>query len=217
MKGLSGWAVGRLSAVSALLCAACGNAPVPMPAPSPAPPVAPLPSLQKPLIPAGYGTLKQDEFTIALRSGALLIKVTPLSEFVTRTAAPDTYTRLHALHDSRKPEALRVTGPTANVELFLVTLFSYEPNVSYQPENLQLVNQGRQLRAVAIIPITQGWGQQQLQQQQQQSAVYAFQTAIDYEQSFTVRYGLEQSEDWTRIIPKIQVESERVKSRAAGK
>lgn len=205
--------------LSTMLLSACSNAPVPMPAPSPAPPVSPLPviSVQKPLIPAGYGTLKQDEFTIPLRSGALLIKVTPLSEFVTRTAAPDTYARLHALHDARKPEAQRAIGPTTPVELFLVTLFSYEPNVNYQPENLQITHQGRQMRPSAIIPLTSSWGKQQLQQQQTQSAVYAFAGAIDYELPISVRYGLEQSEEWTRIIPRIQLESEKVKSRAAGK
>jgi hypothetical protein len=190
------------------LANACGSNPVPTPQPSPAPPISLPPVVQpqeKRLIPAGFGTLKQDEFTVALRSGALLIKVTPLAESVTRTAAPDTYTRLHALLENRKPEAQRVAGPTTNVELFLVTLFSYEPDVTYQPENLQITHQGRPYRPIAIMPITSGWGKQQLQQQQNQSAVYAFATTIDYEQPLTVRYGLEQSDDWTRIISRIQV------------
>ena len=46
------------------------------------------------LIPAGFGTLLQDEVSLSLRSGNLLIKATPMAEEVIRLTAPDTYTRL---------------------------------------------------------------------------------------------------------------------------
>ena len=49
------------------------------------------------LVPAGYGTLIQDHFTLTLESGPLRVKVTPLAESVIRLAAPDTYERLAGL------------------------------------------------------------------------------------------------------------------------
>jgi hypothetical protein len=49
------------------------------------------------LVPPGYGTLAQAEFTLELVSGALQIQVTPLAESVIRLAAPDTYQRLTGL------------------------------------------------------------------------------------------------------------------------
>jgi len=39
-------------------------------------------------------------------------------------------------------------------QLFLVSFFSYEPDVSFQPEDLQLSYQGRLLRPLAIVPVT---------------------------------------------------------------
>ena len=114
---------------------------------------------QKATLPAGFGTLKQDEFTIQLRSGSqLLIKVTPLNENVIRTAAPDTYQRLHNIAESRRPEAARVAGASGDLELFQVSFFSYEPDVVFQPENLQITHQGRQMRPAAIVALTPGWG-----------------------------------------------------------
>jgi hypothetical protein len=172
-------------------------------------------SLQKQLIPPGLGTLRQDEFTIQLRSDQLLLKVTPLAETVIRTAAPDTYQRLHQLAESRRAEATKAASPTSSIELFLVSFFSYQPNTAYQPENVQLTHQGRQLRAAAIIPLTPAWGRQQLQQQETQSAIYAFALAIDYDLPITVRYLLEQTDDWIRLIPRLDTERAKIRARSA--
>lgn len=165
------------------------------------------------LVAPGYGTLRQDEFTVSLRSGALLIKVTPLAESVIRLAAPDTYDRLHALAESRRSEAEAATVPSAP-ELFLVSFFSYEPNVAFQPEDLQLVQFGRLARARTVLPVTPGWGKQRLQQQETQIAVYVFGEAFDYEQPLAVRYGVEESGDWDRIIRVLEVERAKVRARA---
>lgn len=164
------------------------------------------------LVPPGYGTLHQDQFTVSLRSGALMIKVTPLAERVIRLAAPDTYDRLHALAESRRSEAAAV-AMVPDPELFLVSFFSYEPNVEFQPEGLQLVQQGRLLRARAVLPVTPGWGKQRLQQQETQIAVYAFAEAIDYEQPLVVRYGMEESRGWERIVQVLEVERAKVRAR----
>lgn len=162
-------------------------------------------------IPIGRGTLKQDEVTVPIRSGALLVKVTPLAEPVIRLLAPDTYTRLHGLATSRAKDAGKdaIRAP----ELFLVSFFSYQPDVTFTPEDVQLVHQGQVLRPAAVLPVTTGWGRQLLQQQESQTAIYAFDGPIDYDQPITVRYGMEASELWRSLLDKLRAERNKVLSR----
>ncbi len=163
------------------------------------------------LVPAGLGTLKQDAFTVSIKSGPLLVKVTPLAESIIRLAAPDTYTRLHALAESKRAEAARASS---DPQLFLVSVFSYQPDVPFQPEDLQLIVQGRNLRAAQMLPVTGGWGKQRLGQQEAQAAVYVFDGPIDYGQSLIVRNGMDQSGAWDDIIPVLEEERGKVMARA---
>jgi hypothetical protein len=170
---------------------------------------------QEELVPAGHGTLRIDDATMQLRSGPLLIKVTPLTEGVIRLLAPDSYLRLHNIAEPRRAAAAAATGGRPP-ELFLVTFFSYEANVDFRPEDLQASHQGRLMRPSTILPVTPGWGRQRLEQQDQQMAVYAFEGPIDYEQPITVRYGLESTDAWTRIIPTLELERTKVRAKAGG-
>ena len=164
-------------------------------------------------VPVGLGTLKQDEFTMGLRSGALLVKVTPLHESIIRLAAPDTYNRLRSLRTSREKEAMARTGTEAP-EVFLISFFSYEPDATFQPEDVQIEHQGRLLRAAAILPLSPNWGKGRLAQQEIATGIYIFANAIDYEQQIGVRYGAHDNYDWQRIIPKLQVERGKITGRA---
>jgi hypothetical protein len=167
---------------------------------------------RKVLVQPGFGTLKQDEFTLGIRSGALLVKVTPLNERVIRLAAPDTYNRLHALAESRRADAAaRVSSQEP--ELFLVSFFSYQPDVTFQPEDVQLDYNGKLLRAGAILPLTSSWGKQRMDQQETQTAIYVFADRIDFELPLIVKYGTEQNMDWQRVIPKLEVERSKIASR----
>ncbi len=195
------WAFLLVSACAAPSGAAPGG-------PMPADPAGEVADTSAALVPPRLGTLKQDEATVALRQGPLLIKVTPLTERVIRLLAPDSYDRLHALAENRR---LELADPA---ELFLVSFFSYEPDVAYQPEDLQIAQQGRLLRPLAVLPVTGDFGRQRLNQQETQMAVFAFEPPIDYDRTFFVRYGSGQSDEWARIIPRL--EAERAKVRARG-
>jgi hypothetical protein len=164
-------------------------------------------------IPAGLGTLKQDEFTMGLRSEALLVKVTPLDESVIRLAAPDTYNRLHSLRESRFRDA-KARSAADEPELFMVSFFSYQPDVTFQPEDLQIEHQGRVLRAAAILPLTPTWGKGRLGQQEIATAIYAFSDEFNFDLPMTVRYGMYENGEWQRIIPKLQVERGKVSGRS---
>lgn len=205
---------GRLAALvaSAFAVAACAGGPgaeAHPGAPAPAPAVEAT-GARAP-VPAGLGTLRQDDFTVSLRSGPLLIKVTPLDEAVIRLAAPDTYERLRALAESHLGEA--DAGTAGGPALFLVSFFSYEPDMTFEPESLELTHRGRFLRPARIAPITPGWGTQRLRQQETLSAIYAFDAEIDYDQAIAVRYGVVENRDWDRIVPRLQAERARVMGR----
>ncbi len=193
--------------ISFACSAACASAPAPIVAQTPD--GASRTSVRD-TVPLGGGTLKQDEITMSIRTGPLMLKVTPLHESVIRLTAPDTYRRLHALADSRRAEASRGLG---DQELFLVSFFSNEPDVTFQPEDVQLTHQGKSLRPEAIVPVTPGWGQQRMQQQETQTAIYAFEGPLDHFQDITLRYGMEQTDVWRGIITRLETELGKVKSR----
>lgn len=168
------------------------------------------------LPPAGYGSLRQDEFSVEIIDASLHVKVTPLSEEVIRLAAPDTYDRLRALASSRETDASSM-AKSDHAVLFLVSFFSREPNVEYRPNEIQISHRGRIQRAAGMVPLTTGWGRQLLQPQQTQSAIYVFEPPFDYNLPLTVRYGLLQSDDWNQLVlPRLEQERARVLSRAGG-
>ena len=165
------------------------------------------------LVPPGHGTLRFDDVTVQLRTGPLLIKLTPLTEIVTRLLAPDMYQRYHALAESKRKEAGNALV-NENAQMFLVSFFSYQPDVEFQPEDLQLSHQGRLLQPILIQSVTPGWGRQRLAQQQSESAIYFFDDPIDYKQRLVVRYGMTESDAWSQIIPKLDIERSKVRAKA---
>jgi hypothetical protein len=168
------------------------------------------------LVPPGYGTLMQDEITLRIRGGDLLIQVTPLEEWIIRLTAPDTYERMKGLaetHGERAGRRALSDDPT----LFLVSLFSYEPDVPYQPEDLLLVNRGLRFRPEGIAAVTPSWGTQRLAQQETRMAVYAFGGDVDLERDLVVEYEGMRNAAWReRIVPRLQAELAKVKARAGG-
>ena len=163
------------------------------------------------LVPPGYGTLTQAEFTLVLESGDLQIQITPLAESVIRLAAPDTYQRLASLAAS----AGSSLGSRAQEEspLFLVSMFSRAPTITYEPENLHIVNSGLRYRPIAIQAITPGWGGQRLRQEETQIAVYAFDVGIDLEIALMVEYEGASDTSWDSILRELELERARVRGR----
>jgi hypothetical protein len=76
------------------------------------------------------------------------------------------------------------------------------------------VHQGAILRAASIMPVTSGFGRQRLQQQETQSAVYAFDGALNYELPIAVRYRTSEAGDWLSILQRLERERSRVRARA---
>ena len=163
------------------------------------------------LVPPGYGTLTQAEFTLVLESGDLQIQITPLAESVIRLAAPDTYQRLASLAASAG-SSLGSRAPEES-SLFLVSMFSRAPTIAYEPENLHIVNSGLRYRPIAIQAITPGWGGQRLRQEETQIAVYAFDVGIDLEIALMVEYEGASDTSWDNILRELELERARVRGR----
>jgi len=165
------------------------------------------------LPPAGFGTLRQDNVTVPLRWGDLLIKTTPLDESVTRLTAPDTHQRLSGLASTHRA-ALERQAFKNDLSLFLVSVFSYEANIPFVPEDLQLMSQGIRFRPLAVQPVTPGWDRRRLNQQETQMAIYAFDTGIELDVDLVVEYQATRSANWDAIIPVLQAERSKVRARA---
>jgi len=200
--------------LSAFLLPACSSGdPSPRPFPGPGRTGEEAESL---LVPPGFGTLLQDQISLRLQSGALLIKVTPLEEGIIRLTAPDTYERLRGLAEIHGPRATR-TGPASQSSLFLVSLFSYEPDVTYEPEDLLLVNRGLRLRPEGIAPISPSWGTQRLGQQETRMAVYAFSGDVEWEADLVAEYQELRNEIWRdQVVPLLEAERAKVRARSGG-
>jgi hypothetical protein len=199
---------------SALLSGSCGSHAEPgRPEPEPAVGAEAESSL---LAPAGFGTLTQDQITLRIQQGNLLIKVTPLEEWVIRLTAPDTYARLQGMVQTHGARAAR-SPSSSSTSLFLVSFFSYVPDVTYEPEDLLLVNRGLRYRPRGIAPVTPSWGTQRLGQQETRMAVYAYDGGMDLERDLVVEYQELRNEIWQdRIVPLLKAELAKVRARAGG-
>lgn len=205
---------GTLASIAvALLLGACAGAPADEGAGMDPSPAAQGSTGPQELVPPGFGTLRQDAVTVSLRSGDLLVKVTPLAEWITRLTAPDTYARLAGLARSHGPELAR-QARLDDPALFLVSFFSYQPDVVYQPEDLELIGQGLRYRPLAIRAVTPGWNTQRLGQQETQLAVYAFDPALDLRTDLEVEYRESRNSSWEAILSVIQAEAAKVRARA---
>ncbi len=209
MAGRTSWRLPpyRLTALLALTLACA-----PGPAPAQDTTTAGLP-------PAGYGTLRQEDVSVRLRTGTLQIRVLPLDERVTRLLAPDTYASLHKLQESMASavaeEAARagIHAPT----LVLVTFFGLQDQARFVPDDLTITSRNRFFRPVAILPITPRWSEQLLGQRETASAVYVYEDGIALFDPFAVSYGGTTSTDWERTLPVLDRERAAVLARSGGK
>jgi hypothetical protein len=167
-------------------------------------------------LPAGLGTLRQEQIAIRVRRGELEMFVVPLHEGVTRTTAPDTWERLSALALSHRRWFRERTGSDAPYRLFLVALFTEAEPLAFEADELTLVSGGLRLRHVMVRGLTPGWDQQRLQPGESQMAVYAFPPEVVLSGDLEVEYREVRSRDWSRILPLVEAERRRVLARAVG-
>ena len=172
----------------------------------------------RPLPPAGYGTLSQDNITIGIQSGTLLIKLVPLDEWVIRLTAPDTYRRLNGFKVSRGEEILqraRRAGERGWPRVFLVSFFTRNYEENFEPNDVQFRNQSFIYRPLAIIPITPDFTRERLRQQETQMALYLYTEDVDLDLPLVALYPGGEGPQWVGIRSRLDRELATVLSRAA--
>jgi hypothetical protein len=165
------------------------------------------------LVPLGYGSLVQDEITLTVRTEELLLKLTPLEEWVVRLTAPDTYARLAALASSHRGEVARRSG-VAEPALFLVSIFGRTAGATFRPEDVHIVHRGRRLRPLLVREMTSGWGEGRVEVGATQAAVFAFGEEVDLEQAISVEYGAQTGSAWEEVLRRLEAERGRARGRA---
>jgi hypothetical protein len=168
------------------------------------------------LVPAGLGTLRQDDIAIKLQLPDVLVKMIPLDESVIRTLSPDSYRALRELAESRRAAIQRLTSQHGFVrgDVWYVSFFGLAPEARFSPLELTVTSVGRDLRPAEVIPLTAGFGSQRLQPRETQSALYLFDDALDVNQPLVVSLAGQQNVAWTSILRTIERERALIRSRA---
>jgi len=171
-------------------------------------------------LPAGFGTLRQDDIAIKVQYNALQVRVLPLDETVIRTLSPDSYRALRELRESKRAAVnavLRRTG-APGASLWYVQFFNQEQGEArFSPMELVITSAGRDFRAVDLFPLTPGFGEQRLQQREVQAALYVFDPAVDVNQPLTVAFETQSSTVWETLLKKVENERALIRSRGAAK
>jgi hypothetical protein len=167
-------------------------------------------------IPVGFGTLRQDDIAIRIELQGLIVRAIPLDENLIRLLTPDSYRALRDLQESNKQAIAAVTRRTGGraPDLWYVSFYGVQPDVHFSPMELVITSSGRDFRALAILPLSSGFGEQRLTQRETQSAIYLFDDAIDLDQPLTVTFQNVRNDDWDQILTRIERERALVRARA---
>jgi hypothetical protein len=208
----------RVMASMGLLAASgCGGATVTPPSGTPAPLAGIARDSTSPgLIPAGFGSLKQDDISVRFQLRGLLVRATPLDESIIRVLAPDSY---RSLRDRRESERDRIAALASRYgvqgfSVWSISFYGLEPDVRFSPMDVVVSSVGRDFRPIEVIPLTTGFGENRLDQRDTQSALYLFDEAVDVNQPLTIMVETTRSVGWDETLRLIQRERALVRSRA---
>ena len=171
-------------------------------------------------VPAGYGSLRQDDISVKVRLPTVLVRAIPLDESVIRLLSPDSYRALRELRDGggRREQIQRAASRVGvqDPSLWYVSYFGLQPDAQYTSGDIDIVSGGRDFRPLDVIPLTAGFGSQRVGQREVQSAIYVFDHGIDTDHGLTVTVQSVATTSWAQVIPVIERERALVRSRARG-
>jgi len=169
------------------------------------------------LIPAGYGSLKQDDIALRVAQFGLQVRAIPLDESVIRVLSPDSYRALSDLVQSQRARLDAVQRRTAlsQLSLWYVSFFGVElGEARFSPMELIITNVGRDFRPIEVLPLSPGFGQQRVRQREVQHALYAFDGQLDVNQPLVLSYETSRAREWSSVLERIERERALVRSRA---
>jgi len=168
-------------------------------------------------VPAGFGSLRQDEIAIRLEPQGLIVRAIPLDESVIRLLTPDSYRALRDLEESNRRVIEGITRRSGgrSPDLWYVSFYGLEENARFSPMELIITSGGQDFRPLDVIPLSTGFGEQRLRQRETQSAVYVYPGDIDVDHPLTVSFQGQQSVVWEQLLQRIERERALVRARAA--
>jgi hypothetical protein len=167
-------------------------------------------------VPVGFGTLRQDDIAIRIELQGLIVRAIPLDENLIRLLTPDSYRALRELQESNKQSIAAVTRRTGGrpPDLWYVSFYGVEPDVHFSPMELVITSSGRDFRALEVLPLSTGFGEQRLKQRETQSAIYLFDEAIDLDQPLSLTFQNVRDDSWDQILTRVERERALVRARS---
>ncbi|MEO7521285.1 MAG: hypothetical protein ABIW79_05660, partial [Gemmatimonas sp.] len=171
-------------------------------------------------VPAGFGSLKQDDIALKLAPGSgLQVRAVPLDERLLRLLAPDSYRSLREYTQS-KARAIEAVKENRRLPTYSIWLLSFnaleQGETRFSPGEFIITNVGRDFRPLDILPLTTGFGEYRLKQRESQSALFIFDGQLDVNQPLTAQMEDARSvTDWNEVLRRIERERALVRSRAA--
>lgn len=206
------------AAVMCLTIVACGGT-----AAIPAGTVAPAPRLPQDstsarLVPPNFGTMRQDDISLVLQPVGVRVTAIPLDESIIRVLAPDSYRTLQSIRESRRAQVVQRAQMhgARNPSVWYVTFYGLTPNARFIPTDLTITSAGRDFRPFDIIPLTDNFGSQRLQQRELARGLLLFEDGVDVNLPLVLSIGAERNVDWSNeaILGAIDTERTRIRARA---
>lgn len=167
-------------------------------------------------LPPGYGSLRQDDLSLHIDGGTVLIRALPVDESLIRLLTPDSYRALHDLKEGSRTQldaiARRYGG--RSVSVWLVSFYGVAPNARFTPGDLTVNSVGRDFRAYDILSLTVGFGENRLRQRETQSALYVYDGDVQVNQPLSISYQGATDASWDQTLQTIERERTMVRARS---
>jgi hypothetical protein len=126
------------------------------------------------------------------------VRFVPLDARVTRLLGRDSWESLRSLLESRRGsiDSVATMSGVSRPGLAFVTFFGQQANVRFDPQTLNVLVHGRELRPLGIVPFSGRFTSQQLNVREQVSAIYLYEEELPVNDAFTIAYAGQTSEDW---------------------
>lgn len=177
-------------------------------------PSIPLPAAEQ-TVPPGYGSLRQDDLILKLRTQALEIRFMPLDSRVGNLLGTDAFQSLSGLVAQNQPRIDSVARErgVSRPGVAFVSFFGIQAGAFFDADVLAILFRGRLLRPIGIVPYTPQFSGGRLEPRQMASAFYLFEEQIPVLEPFQVQYYGAVAE-WNSKLSLINRERQKVLARA---
>jgi hypothetical protein len=208
--------VAIVTALTAMPIIACAPVSAGAQIPTPLSPTAQSDTAGLALLPPGYGSLRQDDLSLHIDAGTVLVRALPLDEALIRLLTPDSYRALHDLKEgSRKQiDAIARRYGGRPVSVWLVSFYGVEPNARFTPGDVLVTSGGRDFRPYDMLSLTVGFGENRLRQRETQSALYVYDGDVQVNQPVSITYQNAVDTSWEQTLQVIERERAMVRARS---